>query len=866
MMLKKLRGQVSVRSLQKGIWIALLALIVWSFLFFALDELSWRIPWSYWQETRQIIPRSATVTTFLLILLAFLATPTLASLFRRWNVRREVSNFDLFLFSFATFCGATALAASAWWIAPSATIFALLALRAGIAPRPRSKPSSEGIFDEVLGQNGLAPLVDFSQDELERGTLLEAFLKLIEERRLISLTFGLEGSWGSGKTSLLVGLRKALESKGYSVLSLSIWNYREPEKILRAYFDSLEQHLKSRLALSNLKRNFYRVAAGLADIAPSDILSKLGKLLPGSPDAPVEDLRKELECALTQLDRPIVILLDDLDRLEADELKAVIRAIRLFGDLPNLTHVIAYDREQLSKTLFPDDEDGNRARDYLGKVINTEISIGSPPAELLAKLLDRNLGPLLRAVGEETAQRFVRDIQHYPLTQILEALPTPREIRRVAAATAWIWDQIGKHLNLFDLFVLTAIQYRFPKIYWTMRAHPEWFTAVDWWTENPQAFFLREEWGKERKKYFDNLTMAGSRENRIAFTLLKMLLPGIAEEDSIIHPSPSEKDARKERRLIHPLIFGRYFHLYLAPSLITEFEIEDFAEQIRTTQEGLERQNLITQRIILEARQHRIESFWNQWDLVFTANDAQEAALTKDLALGIARAAHELSDKFGFFRTSDRRTGIFKIARLVSSLSNDHEATTVLEEVIMEATSTEVSAYLVNMSRKADTKNIFGELRPQVNRLEQVLNDRVRKFFLDTEQSLLSAPKSELQPIVLWVWDHALISELVIRGLERNPELLPRLLEVVAPERTDESENKILVEQFNPSDLTGLIPVEEVFELTAKLDLTYWADLDDRELVRRFREWMTQVRQGQGATAAPPPPAAPPSPDRSAGP
>jgi predicted KAP-like P-loop ATPase len=192
-------------------------------------------------------------------------------------------------------------------------------------------------------------------------------------------------------------------------------------------------------------------------------------------------------------------------------LQAAFRVIRLISDLPNLAHVLAYDREQLSETLFPTDHAGNRARDYLAKIINTEFPITTPHEDAAIRLLSEALDPLLQIVGEDTARTFVERLKGHPRAIYIDTLPTPREIRRVTAATASVWPRMSRHLDLFDLFILSIIQYRFPKTYATLHAHPEWFSQMKW---SSNAWRLTEEkrWEAERQSFFDNLKADKSRD------------------------------------------------------------------------------------------------------------------------------------------------------------------------------------------------------------------------------------------------------------------------------------------------------------------------------------------------------------------
>jgi KAP-like P-loop domain-containing protein len=415
--------QIDWQHVERYVAAVCAAFLIWLGLTFALefwgkeDE-----PYRWWGWLKQDTVDLRSTALFALTLLFLFALPRIWRFFRRWAAWRKVGSLDVGLASFILFEFTTALSSGAGtrWrasiLATIATAFLLLRLPSSSRTR-RTVPSP--LFDQTLGSPGFGPLLDFSQDQLERGPLLDALTQLVAYKRKVSVSFGLEGSWGSGKTTLLNALERRLAPAGHVVVRFDAWSYRRSERLVRSYFDLIERSLSRFIAVPGLRRQLYKFASGLVEIGGGR-LAAIGGFLGARSGASEDELREEIGITLMELNKPVVVLVDDLDRLDGDELKAVLRAIRLVSGLPNLTHVLAYDREQISNTLFPEDPNGTRARDYLGKLVNIELSIGEPTSH---------------------------------------ALPTPREIRRVAAAAAWHWNQMERHVNIFDLFIMSALQY-----------------------------------------------------------------------------------------------------------------------------------------------------------------------------------------------------------------------------------------------------------------------------------------------------------------------------------------------------------------------------------------------------------------------
>ncbi len=75
-----------------------------------------------------------------------------------------------------------------------------------------------------------------------------------------------------------------------------------------------------------------------------------------------EDLRDELEMLLSRLDRQVVIVIDDIDRLNGEEARAVFRLVGLCARMNNLVFVLSMDEEVLIGSLARRTVDGGTLR------------------------------------------------------------------------------------------------------------------------------------------------------------------------------------------------------------------------------------------------------------------------------------------------------------------------------------------------------------------------------------------------------------------------------------------------------------------------------------------------------------------------
>lgn len=598
-----------------------------------------------------------------------------------------------------------------------------------------------------MATGSLDPLTSLDDDRLNRQGIVEALEHAVQSDAGGSLVLGLNGSWGSGKTTILNALEGRLATGGTVVVRLDAWNYREPSRLVEAYVKAVEARMGELAPGGGGRGSVQAIGQALATLTGGG-WSFIGRMLSATKRDALEGAREQLREQIRALPTRIVVFLDDLDRLDQGELQAVLRLVRVVSE-STVTHVLAYDRVQLSKTLFPDDSEGTRARDYLAKIVKLEVPVPVPADEAALALLEEALEPVLKDLQKEVQEEFARRFRLAPATTILRALGTPREIYRVAAATAWSWGRMSRDLNLFDLFLLTILQYRFPHVYGRMTEQPEWFIQIQW-SSNMRWGLYRERIEEQRAEYYEALASDPNRGGPILQQILVALLPSIAG-DNHLEPLPDEQKSRKGRRLAHPDVFYRYFQSALSPSAVPEASIEDFAKSLVGMEKGEPRVDSIVERLELEVRETRIRSFLDQFHLLHSIiSDAGEEDLKKDVIRGLSRAADLIPGDEGEW-LSPRTTVERWVMRMIGELESMEAATEIAQEVVSSTSSDGLAGTLVFYSAWAEEKHrrdAFGERVPDGPRVRTALDSRLQELKESGEPLVCGASKDRLVNVV----------------------------------------------------------------------------------------------------------------------
>src|SRR5262249_43915054 len=128
-------------------------------------------------------------------------------------------------------------------------------------------------------------------------------------------------------------------------------------------------------------------------------LSGLKELLPSqSQQEEIEDLHD----TFSRMPFRIVVLLDEIDRMQRDEILVLLKILRGASSIPNITFVCAFSEADFERVL---NKDNSLSEDYLEKFFPVPIKLAPPAPEVVA----RTLQPLLQK--RLTEQNWFRDKQ-----------------------------------------------------------------------------------------------------------------------------------------------------------------------------------------------------------------------------------------------------------------------------------------------------------------------------------------------------------------------------------------------------------------------------------------------------------------------
>lgn len=213
-------------------------------------------------------------------------------------------------------------------------------------------------------------LVSFPESRSIYADMLIDKLKLIPGSLKESIAIGITSEWGAGKTTFLNHLKEKINVLiSNDVIDFNPWMCQSPEQVTRDFFATLRNKLsENHPELSNpIKQYAKHLGAisfpvfGIASINLNNFVSEKNLL----------ELKNNLSEKFNKLSKPIVVVIDDLDRLDSSEVFEVLRLIRNTADFSKIIYLVAYDKNYITKILEKKHISDPSA--YLDKIFQMEI-------------------------------------------------------------------------------------------------------------------------------------------------------------------------------------------------------------------------------------------------------------------------------------------------------------------------------------------------------------------------------------------------------------------------------------------------------------------------------------------------------------
>lgn len=333
-----------------------------------------------------------------------------------------------------------------------------------------------------------------------------------------SFTIGVVGEWGSGKSTIIeLAKTTLLENFVYRedvniIDDFDPWTIKSQDALILAMYniimDALEENIsyfkrkKVQNALINISTNIPYIGKGIGNFFENRI----------DEYTEYKEIKADLEEKLEKSKNHLIFIIDNLDRMNSDNVLFLLTLIGTLFKLPNITYIVAYDKKRL-KSIFRTDKIDPK---YLEKIINKEIVVPKihnfDKQQIFYNCLKNCIEDIYN-INNKTFFVIPESINNYNLEVV-----NNKTIEKVASKfdnirdfirflNIIIYDINDVSLNKLDFLIIKLIEYFDYKLYFKIYKNKNFITTekenIECCTKEEIKFF------KETKKsnFFDLLQL-----------------------------------------------------------------------------------------------------------------------------------------------------------------------------------------------------------------------------------------------------------------------------------------------------------------------------------------------------------------------
>lgn len=326
---------------------------------------------------------------------------------------------------------------------------------------------------------------------------------------------GIAAEWGSGKTLFLNEVEKAIGDKAI-IVKFNPWNSKDERHLAKDFLKTLSQHLFPiyRGISSPIKKYLTLLYSMRIHLASDYVL----QYLPKHEEKDLALRKKDIEEALDKIGKPVVVFIDDIDRLEGKEIFEVLRIIRNTAVFRHMIYVVAYDKTHVLTQLSQLNIDNGA--DYLEKIFQMEVLLPKPDEKMLVsefKMVCRAM-----SVAAAPINSVLDTLKEEDYHQMVKVLTSYRKMKRFARQFSFNASYLLKSLTdrdfeLQDVLFLSLLEYSDSELYKTLWQKPEELLDVKHHPNNNVRYYS---WPKQLK---DDAAASQNGQESICDYLLKRL-------------------------------------------------------------------------------------------------------------------------------------------------------------------------------------------------------------------------------------------------------------------------------------------------------------------------------------------------------
>lgn len=260
-----------------------------------------------------------------------------------------------------------------------------------------------------------------------------------------SYIIGINGEWGSGKSTLVELVKQEMDND-VIIVEFNPWLSHQPANLTIDFFRTVASSLGSYM----MRRTLIKYGIALSKVIKKDVGDALDLI---AVEPSLESQFREICSYIKSRNLKLLIIIDDIDRMDGDEILAVLKLARRSGNLPNTVYLLAFNHEyveaQICQKIKGKTDDTNDSFNYIDKIINLPFDVPKHTSEYFVEKLKETIPP--------SASQLERDSFFLPEI-VTEKISNFRAYKKIYNKIVVQYNAYKDHIFLNDFIVLKTLQ------------------------------------------------------------------------------------------------------------------------------------------------------------------------------------------------------------------------------------------------------------------------------------------------------------------------------------------------------------------------------------------------------------------------
>lgn len=364
------------------------------------------------------------------------------------------------------------------------------------------------------------PLSEIKDDAFHREPIVNTVVKVINNlctQNENCFNIGIFGKWGEGKTTVLNFIKQKLLNQKDNIIiaEFNPWFFKDDESLYLDFFRTISNQSPDKKLAGVIKKYAPIVSLGLSGLSKIAALSMhpivggIIKMFNKCVNAfskvdnskSVSELKKDIDNAIDKSKKHYVIFIDDLDRLDKQELHSVLNLIKHTANFHNTIYIVAMDKDMVARSLnteYDEEDNKNSGYDFLEKIFQLQIELPKIPSYRLYNSLMERITPLFEqcSLSNDNIEAIKMDRRLF----IEPVLDSAREIVLISNILWAYLPLVYENVDVPDFCILQALKVLSPAMYQMIRNNKKRLVSKEIVVNPDMAYYNREPFYEDLKK------------------------------------------------------------------------------------------------------------------------------------------------------------------------------------------------------------------------------------------------------------------------------------------------------------------------------------------------------------------------------